>query len=128
MDVGNTVNYVCVGYGESEDPTIMWKFGEIPLTNDSSVTIYQKRVVVNNLTFIQSILELCSVRVEDAGTYFCSAVNSVGKFNSTSNFVLNVRVCTYMYEYINTTIDFVMHHAMALILSMIIHGLNCGNL
>ena len=125
MDVGNTVNYVCVGYGESEDPTIMWKFGEI-LTNDSSVTIYQKRVVVNNLTFIQSILELCSVRVEDAGTYFCSAVNSVG--NSTSNFVLNVRVCTYMYEYINTTIDFVMHHAMALILSMIIHGLNCGNL
>lgn len=94
VDVGSTVYYVCVGYDETEPPSITWKFGETILTNgsqtDSLATVYTKEVVLNNLTFTQSILELCSVQVRNIGNYSCSAIGST---NVTYSFELKVRVC-----------------------------------
>ena len=94
VDVGSTVYYVCVGYDETDPPSIMWKFGETVLTNgsqtDSLATVYTKEVVLNNLTFTQSILELCGVQAQNIGVYSCSAI---GLTNVTYNFELKVRVC-----------------------------------
>ena len=91
VDVGATVTYVCVAYGESERPSIFWRFGDELLSNETSslVTVYESQVEGNNLVFTESILELCSVEVENAGMYSCTANNSIGSSNST--FTLNIR-------------------------------------
>ena len=90
VDAGTTVTYVCVGYGEDEPPNIIWEFGDQTLNNDTSdlVTIYESQIMENRLVFTQSILELCSVEVENAGMYSCTANNSRGSNSST--FILNV--------------------------------------
>ena len=90
VDAGTTVTYVCVGYGEDEPPNIIWEFGDQLLSNDTSslVTIYDSQVVENGQVFTQSILELCSVEVENAGQYSCTANNSRG--SNSSSFILNV--------------------------------------
>ena len=91
VDAGATVTYVCVGFSQDEPPNIFWQFGDEQLTNDSSslVTVYENQVMENGLVFTESILELCSVEVENAGLYSCTANNTAGSSNST--FTLNVR-------------------------------------
>ena len=91
VDAGTTVTYVCVAFGVDEPPNIFWQFGDTLLSNDTSalVTVYESEVVENGLTFTQSILELCSVEVDNAGEYSCTANNSRG--SNSSSFTLNVR-------------------------------------
>ena len=93
VDAGSTVYYVCVGYDELDPPNITWKFGDKLLTNGSLITVYTKPVVLNNLTFTQSILELCGVQLENNGGYSCSAI---GSMNSSYSFDLKVRVSVTM--------------------------------
>ena len=90
VDAGSTVYYVCVGYDDEFDPpNIIWKFRDTLLTNDSLlVNIYTKPLTLNNLTFTQSILELCGVQVQNNGGYSCSAIGST---NSTHSFDLKVK-------------------------------------
>jgi len=45
-------------------------------------------VTENGVTFVQSILELCSTEEADAGQYSCFAENTLG--NDTTSFVLTV--------------------------------------
>ena len=45
-------------------------------------------VTENGVTFVQSILELCSTEEADAGQYSCFAENTLG--NDTASFVLTV--------------------------------------
>lgn len=92
VDAGATVTYVCVGFSQDELPNILWRFGDEILSNDTSplVTVYESQVMENGLNFTESILELCSVELENAGNYSCTANNSGGSSNS-STFVLNVR-------------------------------------
>ena len=91
VDAGATVTYVCVGFSQDEPPNIFWRFGDELLSNETSslVTIYESQVEGNNLVFTESILELCSVEVENDGMYSCTANNSAG--SSSSNFTLSVR-------------------------------------
>ena len=86
-DNGNTITFVCVAYG-IPDPSISWNRGNTTLSNGSRVTIYVEPLTDNGVTFVQSILELCSAEVEDAGQYSCFAENSLG--NDTATFVLTV--------------------------------------
>lgn len=89
MDAGTTVNYVCVGFGRDEPTTILWRFGNEHLANDTLVAIYETQLVEDNHVFTRSILELCSVKIKDTGVYSCTAVNSRG--SNSSSFILNVR-------------------------------------
>ena len=88
---GTTVTYVCVGFGGDDPPNISWQFNNTLLGNDTSalVTVYESQVVENSLTFTQSILELCSVDVDDSGEYSCIASNSGG--SNSSSFILDVK-------------------------------------
>ena len=62
------------------------------LNNGSQVTVHHEEVLATNswrgLSFVRSILELCSVEGTDAGQYSCFADNTLG--NDTASFVLTV--------------------------------------
>jgi len=87
VDAGITITFVCVAYGDP-NPSISWNRGDTLLSNDSRVTIYEELVTENGMTFVQSILELCSAEEADGGQYNCFADNSLG--NDTASFVLAV--------------------------------------
>ena len=91
VDAGATVTYVCVGFSQDEPPNILWQFGDELLSNDTSdlVTVYESQIMQNGLNFTESILELCSVEVENAGNYSCTANNSRG--SHSFGFTLSVR-------------------------------------
>ena len=87
VDAGNTITFACVAYGDP-NPSISWNTGGTPLSNGTRVTIYEELVTENGVTFVQSILELCSAEEADAGQYSCFADNTLG--NDTESFELTV--------------------------------------
>ena len=89
VDAGYTITFACVAYGDPH-PSISWNTRDTPLNNNSRVTIYEELVTENGITFMQSILELCSAEVVDAGLYSCFTGNTLG--NDTTSFVLTVNV------------------------------------
>ena len=133
VDAGSTVYYVCVGYDEDETdpPSITWKFGETPLTNGSSslVTIYTKPVVLNNLTFTQSILELCGIQLKDDGNYSCSAIGST---NTTYTFELKVKVRLLILQCLDQEIGkievIVLKFSLKLLIAVLMGSCNCISL
>ena len=90
VDVGNTVLFTCVAYGDST-PNIRWDRQDgSTLVNDSRITIYDELVTEGDVTFVKSIVEICSVDVADAGEYSCFTWNELG--NDTATFDLSVNV------------------------------------
>ena len=85
-----TVISLCSAYGGDEPPNITWKFGDELLTNDSLdlVKIFETQSIENGLVFMESILELCAVDLNDTGVYSCTAINSRGR--DSYNFTLDV--------------------------------------
>ena len=83
VNESSTVFFACVASGDS--PTfITWSNqSQSQLTNNSRVTIYEELVTVGGVTFIQSVLEVCSVQEADASNYTCSAENDFGTDNAT---------------------------------------------
>ena len=87
VDAGNSITFVCVAYG-NPNPSISWNRGDTILSNDSRVTIYEELMTEIGVTFVQSILALCTAEEADAGQYSCFAANILG--NDTTSFVLTV--------------------------------------
>ena len=81
---GNTILFTCVGYG-GESTSVSWKKGDASLVNDSRTTITNDLITEGGVTFLQSVLEICSTEV---GQYSCTADNGVG--NDTAMFTLTV--------------------------------------
>ena len=69
--------FTCVARGVPT-PSFTWNRDGRILSNDSRISMYEELLVENGLTFIQSILEVCSVSQEDAGEYSCTAGNIAG--------------------------------------------------
>ena len=85
-----TIVTVCVGYGKDEMPRVQWKHDDNILTNDiPSVVIYETLSIENGLLFVESILTLCDIGLNDTGNYSCIADNSFGSVESP--FTLNVK-------------------------------------
>ena len=83
---GDTVLLTCVAYGD-QPLSISWSREGSVLMNDSQrITIYEAEIEEGGTTFIQSILQICSIGADDAGVYSCNAENEVG--NDTANFEL----------------------------------------
>ena len=98
------MSYVCVSYGENQTANILWQFGDTNLMDDSLVKVYNTTVTVNNLVFTTSILQLCSIKLEDSGQYFCTASNSMGV--DSFNFTLNVKVLPiYVFMHVIATLN-----------------------
>ena len=77
----------CVAYG-LPTPEISWTVGGETLVNDTRVTIYNEIVEEGGVLFSSSVLEICSVELEDAGQYACVASNE--EANDTVSFELTV--------------------------------------
>ena len=75
---GSTLLLPCVAYSYSDDESAIplstptWKKGDTLLQNDSRVIVHEAvHMTRGGLTLIKSVLELCSVDLEDSGTYSC---------------------------------------------------------
>jgi len=89
VDAGNTITLVCVSSGDP-NPSISWNRGGTVLANNSRITIFEELITEIRVTFVLSILELCSTEEADAGQYSCFADNTIG--NDIASFVLTVNV------------------------------------
>ena len=88
MPVGDTVLLTCVANGDLP-LSISWSREGTVLLNDSQrITIYEEEIEEGGITFVQSVLQICSAETDDAGSYSCNADNTAG--NDTANFELTV--------------------------------------
>ena len=87
VDEGSTVLAVCVGTGFPQ-PSISWTFNGSPLENTTRVSIYESTTEAAGMTFVESILEVCSVTLLDGGLFECTVSNTL--VNATANFTLTV--------------------------------------
>ena len=88
VDEGSTVLAVCVGTGFPQ-PSISWTFNGSPLENTTRVSIYESTTEAAGMTFVESILEVCSVTLLDSGLFECTVSNN-RLVNATANFTLTV--------------------------------------
>ena len=71
-------------------PSITWTHNGRPLENNSRITIDENATEEDGgLTFMFSMLEVCSVRASDGGLYECIVANRL--VNDSANFTLTVR-------------------------------------
>ena len=85
---GDTVLLTCVASGD-QPLSISWSREGSVLMNDSQrITIYEEEVTEGGITFVQSILQICSAEINDAGSYSCTADNAAG--NDTASFELTI--------------------------------------
>ncbi len=88
VEAGSTVLITCVAYSEATT-SITWIRDSDQTTLDNStgsqVTVYEELVTEGGLTFVQSILEVCSVEDGDSGSYTCVASNEFRNDSSTFN-------------------------------------------
>ena len=89
---GDTVTLACTASGMPYPDFQWYKDGEL-LMNQTLTSIYNEQFENNGGLFTTSILELCSVEVDDSGTYSCQAVNSAGN----DSFEFDVRVMRGIY-------------------------------
>ena len=104
---GNTGTVVCVAYGDPAPTGITWVAvaNMSTLSNDSRITITEEMVVVGGASFVQSILEVCSLEEGDSGSYACVADNSLGSSNATFEIVINeIRKLIFL-PFLNITSD-----------------------
>ena len=87
--VGQTVLFTCVSSGMPL-PLISWSREGETLGSDSRVNIYVEEITENGMTFVQSVLEICSSEEMDSGEYTCSAESTLG--NDSASFDLVVFV------------------------------------
>ena len=92
IDESMTMIAACVGTGFPQ-PNISWYLDGSPLENSSRFIIYEEVMEVSGITFIQSFLEVCSVRADDHGTYSCVASNFAS--NDSVQFKVQVRLGTF---------------------------------
>ena len=83
----DTLTVSCVAYGDPL-PHLSWRKDGVELANGSQIQIYEERVTESGITFIKSILEICSASEADIGQYSCTANNTLGF--ETAEFELQV--------------------------------------
>lgn len=77
---GSAGSLTCVAYGQPQ-PSITWLKDGVPIENGSYATIYDTYLVDANMSFAQSILEICMFLPEQDGNYSCYTENQLGNFS-----------------------------------------------
>ena len=91
VTAGSSIFLTCVASGFPL-PVFTWQksnLSEPQITNSSRVAIYEELVSEGGVTFVQSVLEICSVQEADALNYTCSATNKLGTDNATFELAVN---------------------------------------
>ena len=88
LNAGDTALLLCVGYGQP-DVQITWTRNGQLIANSSNVSIYEEEVTQGGRQFKQSILELCSLEVNDAGSYVCTVNSGPATVNATTQLFIS---------------------------------------
>lgn len=84
---GHSAVLACVGFGHPNIDVTWYRNGE-PVTNSTTMFAFQENVMLQGLSFNRSFLQICSVGMEDAGSYMC--VVSDGKVTTNRTTQLTV--------------------------------------
>ena len=76
IDEMSTLIAVCVGTGFPQ-PSITWSVNGLLLELSDRINVTEEVSEVNGVTFVQSILEVCSVTILDSGLYQCMVANQL---------------------------------------------------
>ena len=82
LNVGGTAVLICVGYGQPSVAITWTKDGQI-ISNSSLVSVYEEDLAQGGRVFKQSFLQLCSLQMENSGSYVCSVSNGLSTVNSS---------------------------------------------
>ena len=82
LNVGGTAVLICVGYGQPSVDITWTKDGQI-ISNSSLVSVYEEDLAQGGRVFKQSFLQLCSLKMENSGSYVCSVSNGLSTVNSS---------------------------------------------
>ena len=93
ITAGNTGVFVCVAHG-CPVPSLTWSRDGTPLGNSPRSTILEELVNENGVTFVQSILVICSLEQDDTAQYNCSASNNISFASASFNLTVN---CKYVH-------------------------------
>ena len=95
LSPGDTLTLSCVGYGNPL-PSVFWSRSDTNqvLTNSSQMSIFEETLSESGVTFVKSILQVCSVQPSMTGEYSCTSQNELG--NETATFELTVNDGMYM--------------------------------
>ena len=74
---GRSAVLVCMAHGVPV-PSITWVKNSITLINDSDVIIHERELMERGMTFLRSVLKICSATESDGGQYSCIANNGIG--------------------------------------------------
>ena len=72
-------------------PMVYWSRGDTKLTNNSHLIIVEDVAIEDDsgVAVVKLSMEICNSRLNDAGIYSCTAVNSIG--NDSFTFLLSVQ-------------------------------------
>ena len=84
--VGESLTLLCVAYG-SPLPTVMWMRNGQPLRQP--YLLNETEIVTRHVTFVRSILYLCSLKLADDDQYTCTASNNFS--TSMETFALHMK-------------------------------------
>lgn len=73
MEAGESVLLACVAYGPF-DVVITWMLNENTVQNSSHFIITEKNVPYQQITFKQSVLQICNLNYSQTGNYFTCLV------------------------------------------------------
>ena len=82
VNLGETAVLICVGYGQPS-VDITWTKDRQIISNSSLVSVYEEDLAQGGRVFKQSFLQLCSLQMENSGTYVCSVSSRLSSVNSS---------------------------------------------
>ena len=71
-----------MGYGQPSVDIVWTKDGQV-ISNMSLVSVYEEDLAQGGRVFKQSFLQLCSLQIENSGSYVCSVSNGLSSVNSS---------------------------------------------
>ena len=78
----------CVAYGDLPLGISWSREGSILMNDSQWITIHEEEFEEGGITFVQSVLQICSVKTNDTGVYSCIA--DIEGSNDTASFELIV--------------------------------------
>ena len=91
VEFGSTIFMTCVAdYGDGNETTFSWSLNGITIDNNSAngFIISDTNVSRNDMTFMMSTLQVCSMGIDDVGQYSCTASNSAGNDTAAWNITI----------------------------------------
>lgn len=93
-----TALLTCVGYGQQQ-VEFSWMFNDQNITNSSLISIFEE--AAERRIFRQSFLEICSVGMDDSGTYTCTVSNDMATDSAATHLTVSGKKSAHLFFFSN---------------------------